>query len=112
LPADIFQEFLTSADALRVYAGDTLACALQKDGLPPLTDYLAAYGAICQKVIIYDKVMVNAAALLSVRNGATGVVPCIRRADGNGVCPMEELPPGKEPDEFYRIMKARPGTSV
>jgi hypothetical protein len=81
--------------------------------------------------------MGNAAALLSVRAGAsevysplgsalavktlekhkvkyhlTEVVPCIMRDDGKGMCPMEELSQGKEPGEFYRVMRARLGQNV
>jgi len=35
------------------------------------------------------------------------IVPYIQRADGRGMCPMEELSLGKGPEEFYEVMKAR-----
>jgi hypothetical protein len=83
-------------------------------------------------VTVYDKIMGNAAALLSVLAGVREVysplgsefaietlkknniryhldevVSCILRDDGQGMCPMEQLSLGKEPEEFYREMKAR-----
>jgi hypothetical protein len=132
LPTDLFKDFLTSEDTLRIYTGDMLAFASKKDRLLPLMEYLATYGAICQTVTIYDKIMGNAAALLAVKANArevysplgsklaiqtlekhnikhhiSEVVPYIMRDDGKGMCPMEELSLGKEPEEFYKVMKAR-----
>ena len=134
MPADLYKEFLTSEDTLRIYTGGMLAFASRKDRLLPLLDYLAAYGAICQTVTIYDKVIGNAAALLAIRANASEVysplgselavktleqrgvkhrfektVPYIIRDDGKGMCPMEELSIGKTPEEFYKVMKARIG---
>ena len=35
-------------------------------------------------------------------------VPCVQRADGGGICPMEQLSLGKTPAEFYAaLMKLR-----
>jgi hypothetical protein len=132
LPADLYRDFLTSDDTLRIYAAGMLAFASQKDRLLPLMDYLAAYGSICQTVTVYDKIMGNAAALLAVKANAVEIysplgselavktlekrgikyhfdkiVPYIIRDDGKGMCPMEELSLGKTPDEFYKVMKAR-----
>ena len=132
MPTDLFKDFLTSEDTLRIYTGDMLAFASKKDRLLPLMEYLATYGEICQTVTIYDKIMGNAAALLAVKANArevysplgsklaiqtlekhnikhhiSEVVPYIMRDDGKGMCPMEELSLGKEPEEFYKVMKAR-----
>jgi Domain of unknown function (DUF1893) len=132
LPADLYKDFLASDDTLRIYTCGMLAFTSKKDRLRPLLDYLAAYGAICQTVIIYDKVIGNAAALLAVKANASEVysplgselavktleergvkyhfektVPYIIRDDGKGMCPMEELSLGKTPGEFYKVMKAR-----
>ena len=132
MPTDLYKDFLTSEDTLRIYTGGMLAFASRKDRLLPLLDYLAAYGAICQTVIIYDKVIGNAAALLAVKANASEVysplgselavktleernikyhfektVPYIIRDDGKGMCPMEEMSIGKTPGEFYKVMKAR-----
>jgi hypothetical protein len=135
--ADLFKDFLAGEDTLRIYTGDMLAFTSKKDRLLPLMEYLDAYGAICQTVTIYDKIMGNAAALLAVKANAREVysplgseiaietlkkhsikyhlekvVPYIMRDDGKGMCPMEELSLGKEPEEFYRVMQARIAKSV
>jgi len=127
----LFEEFLASGDTLRVYAGDTPVFTSKKDGLLPLMEYLAG-GASQQPVTIYDKIMGNAAALLSVRASArevysplgseiavrtldrygiahhlTKIVPFIQRADKKGMCPMEQLSIGKDPEEFYKEMLIR-----
>jgi hypothetical protein len=94
-------------------------------------EYLADYSP-GEPVIIFDKIMGNAAALLAVRANChevysplgsdlaiktlekhhieyhlTEIVPYIMRPDGKGMCPMEKLSLGKEPEEFYREMKSR-----
>lgn len=136
MPAELYADFRASADTLRIYRGKKLVFTSQKDRLLPLMDYLAADGS-GRPVTIYDKVMGNAAALLSVlahahevysplgselavktldkhgiRYHLDEVAPCIMRDDGKGMCPMEELSLGKEPEEFYQIMKARLVRSV
>jgi hypothetical protein len=127
----LFEEFLASSDTLRVYAGDTPVFTSEKERLLPLMEYLAG-GVSHQPVTIFDKIMGNAAALLSVRadcrevysplgseiavrtlekygiaHHITKIVPFIRRADGQGMCPMEKLSLGKDPREFYQEMLAR-----
>jgi hypothetical protein len=129
---DLYSDFLSSADTLRVYMGDMLVFSSKKDRLLPLMDYLAAFGNMCQEVIIYDRVMGNAAASLSVMAHAgkvfsplgselavqtlekyeveyhlNKIAPCIMRDDGLAMCPMEEISQGKSPAEFYRVMKAK-----
>jgi hypothetical protein len=130
LPADLYRDFLASDDTLRIYIGDMLAFASKKERLLPLMDYLAVYGAICQTITVYDKVMGNAAALLAVKANARDVysplgsepaiktldkrhikhhidkvVPYIMRDDGKGMCPMEELSLGKTPEDFHKVMQ-------
>lgn len=132
MPPGTYDDFLKSDDTLRVYIGDMLAYASKKERLLPMLDYLDAYGAVCQSVVIYDKVMGNAAALLAVRANAREVysplgsenavktlkrnkipyhldkiVPCIMRDDGQDICPMEKLSLGKSPERFYQVMKAK-----
>jgi hypothetical protein len=129
---DLYNDFLTSDDTLRVYDGDRPAFSSKKERLLPLMDYIATFGVDTGQITIYDKVMGNAAALLSVKANAREVfsplgselaiktlekfdivyhlmvtVPFILRADGVRMCPMEELSIGKEPEEFYLEMKAR-----
>jgi len=132
MPADLFNSFLASDDTLQIYQGETLVFSSKKDRLLPLMEYIAAHRAGGQPVIIYDKIMGNAAALLAVKVNCrevysplgselaiktldrysikyhlTETVPCIQRPDGQGLCPMEQLSIDKEPEEFYRELKAR-----
>jgi hypothetical protein len=129
---DRFRAFLASDDTLRVYRGGKLVFTSQKERLLPLMEYIAAREVGPGPILIYDKVMGNAAALLAVVVGAAGVfsplgselavktlerygikyrlknvVPFIMRDDGQSMCPMEQLSIGKSPDEFYEIMKAK-----
>jgi hypothetical protein len=137
MPADLFRAFLASDDTLRIYRGGKLVFSSKKDRLLPLMEYIAAREIGRKPVLIYDKIMGNAAALLAVRVNATEVfsplgselavktldrygikyhltqiVPYIMRDDGQGLCPMEQLSIGKDPDEFYKIMKARIEASI
>jgi hypothetical protein len=130
--ADRFQAFLAGDDTLRIYRGKKLVFATKKDRLVPLMDYIATRETGRGPLHIYDKIMGNAAALLAVVAKADEVfsplgselavktlekhgvkyrlkkiVPFIIRDDGKGMCPMEQLSIGKEPEEFYQIMRAR-----
>lgn len=132
MPAELFRTFLASDDTLRIYRGRTLVFSSKKDRLLPLMEYIAARNIGQEPVVVYDKIMGNAAALLVVRVNAAGVfsplgselaiktlerygikyhltqiVPCIMRDDGKAMCPMEHLSIDKSPDEFYREMKSR-----
>ena len=132
MSADGFQTFLASDDTLRIYRGGKLVFSSKKDRLLPLMDYLAAGKDGQAPVLIYDKIMGNAAALLvivvkanevfsplgselavktlekhGVQYHLEKIVPFIMREDGKDLCPMEQLSIGKSPDEFYQIMKAR-----
>jgi hypothetical protein len=129
---DLFSAFLASDDTLRIYQEETLIFSSEKDRLLPLMEYLADFGSGRQPVIIFDKIMGNAAALLAIKAKCrevysplgselaiktlekyniayhlTETVPYIMRPDGKGMCPMEKLSIGKEPEEFYQEMKAR-----
>ncbi len=125
----LFQEFVASDDTLRVYEGHRLVFSSQKDRLLPLMEYLDRFAPEHTGVIIFDKIIGNAAALLAVKAGCreafsplgselaaqtlaeygiayhfTRTVPAIQRADGEDMCPMEKLSLGKGPDEFYQAM--------
>lgn len=127
-----FQQFTASGDTLRVYHGDKLVFSSRKDRLLPLMEYLGRFAAEYTGVVIFDKIIGNAAALLAVKAGCreafsplgselavqtlgkyrvayhfTRTVPTIQRADGEGMCPMEKLSTGKGPEEFYQIMLAK-----
>ena len=127
-----FTGFLSSSDTLRVYKDASLIFSSDKDRLFPLLEYIDNHAAHYPSVVICDKVMGNAAALLSIVaprrevmsplgsqpavetlsgygiiHSITGIVECIMRADGKEICPMEALSIGKGPEEFYRLLKAR-----
>jgi hypothetical protein len=132
----LYNDFLASRDTLRIYDGDKLLFSSTKERLAPLMEYIASGAVGSRPVTIYDKVMGNAAALLSVRANAREVfsplgselavktlenygiisnldatVPYILRPDGVRMCPMEELSIGKNPEEFYETLKTRMETA-
>ncbi len=125
----LFNEFLASDDTLRVYHDKRRLFSSKKDGLLPLLEYLEQPDGHHPPVTIFDKVMGNAAALLSVQaNGQevysplgsrlavetlekhglkyhlNEIVPCILKPSGDEMCPMEKLSTGKEPEEFYKLV--------
>jgi len=138
--ASLFRKFLVSEDTLRVYEGDWLVFSSDKDRLLPLLEYLDRFAPQYRQVVVFDKIIGNAAALLSVKAGCrevyspmgsqlaiktlekhgieyhfTEVVPHIQKPDGTDMCPMEKLSIGKGPEEFYQAMlnlvnKPRPET--
>ena len=132
MPENLYNEFVFSGDTLRIYQDRTLVFNSKKEGLLPLMEYLGTQEIGLEPVVLYDKVMGNAAGLLAVKANVVeaysplgselaiktldkyGVkyrlektVPYIMRDDGKDICPMERLSMGKEPGEFYEIMKAR-----
>jgi hypothetical protein len=129
---DIYKDFISSDDTLRIYRDKKLVFSSKKERLLPLMEYIASHETRQEKIILYDKVMGNAAALLAVVANAGEVysplgseigvntlfsydikyhidriVPYIVPDDGRGMCPMEKLSIDKGPEEFHRIMKER-----
>ncbi len=128
---DFFNAFLMSNNTLQVYEGKRLIFSSDKDRLLPLLEYIDRFAPHHQRVIIFDKIMGNAAALLSVKADCqevysplgsriavkqldkygikyhlTEVIPYIKKPDGEDICPMEKLSINKEPQEFYEVMKS------
>lgn len=126
----LFNEFLTSANTLRVYKGSKLIFASNKDRLLPLVEYLESFASRHRNVVIFDRIMGRAAALLCVKARCREVfsplgsqlainvllkrdikyhltltVPCILKPDLQQMCPMELLSIGKDPEEFYKALK-------
>lgn len=126
----LLDDFLISEDSLRVYDGDRLIFKSSKDGLQPLLEYIDVFTPYPGKIRIFDKIMGNAAALLSVKAGCqevysslgselaiqtlssyhieyhfAEVVPYIQKRNQQGMCPMEELSISKSPEEFYQVLK-------
>ena len=126
----LFDEFLTSGNTLHVYEGDKLIFASHKDRLLPLVEYIDKFAPYHRNVVILDKIMGRAAALLcvkascqevysplgsqlavevldeySIKHHLTRIVPYIQKPSQEDMCPMEALSIGKEPEEFYQLIK-------
>ena len=126
----LFDEFLTSTNNLRVYEGSKLIFASEKDRLLPLAEYIDKFASKHRGVVIFDKIMGRAAALLcikanclevysplgsqlaiealeqhGIRHHLSRIVPCIQKPNSEDMCPMEALSIGKEPEEFYERIK-------
>ena len=134
MDTELFQEFLSSPDTLRVLEGDRPLFVSREDILFPLLDYIENFSHLHPRVTILDKTVGNAAALLAVKAGAaevysplgsqlaadtlrrfertfsfTETVPFIKARNGRDMCPMEQLSISREmtPDEFYVAVRAR-----
>jgi len=126
----LFNEFLVSGDTLQVYQNKKLLFSSSKDRLLPLLEYIDRFAPYHQQVVIFDKIMGNAAALLSVEASCqevysplgsqlavktldrygikyhiTEIIPYIQQANGEDMCPMEKLSLGKEAEEFYEVVR-------
>jgi len=127
----LFDEFMLSGDTLQVYKDSKLIFASNKDRLIPLLEYVMEFSPYHQMVTIFDKIMGNAAALLAVKAHClevysplgselavktlenygvkyhfTEITPCILQLNGKDMCPMEALSMDKEPEEFYKAIRA------
>jgi len=126
----LFDEFLTSNNTLRVYQGGKLIFASDKGRLLPLVEYIEEFASNHRNVVIFDKIMGHAAALLCIKANCREVysllgsqlalkvleeydikyhlrqiVPYIQKPNHEDMCPMEALSIGKEPEEFYQLLK-------
>ena len=127
--ARLFNRFLIGSDTLQVYKGSKLLFASNKDRLLPLLEYIDRF-ALYHQVVIFDKIMGNAAALLAVKASCrqvysplgsqlaiktldkyhikyhlTETVPYIQKPNGEDMCPMEKLSTNREPEEFYELIR-------
>ena len=125
-----FQKFLMSSDSLHVYKANKIIFTSDKAGLLPLLEYIDRFSLCHQQVTIFDKIMGNGAALLSILANCqkiysplgsqlaintldkylisyhiTNTVPYIRKTPRGKMCPMEKLSLHKEPEEFYTAVK-------
>ncbi len=127
---ELFEEFITSKDTLRVYEGNELVFSSGKDRLIPMLEYNDSYKYKHADTVIFDKILGNAAALLAVRVGCreiysplgsqlaiqtmekynikhhlVRIVPYIQQPNRADMCPMEKMSINKRPDEFYDLLK-------
>lgn len=130
MDSQLFSQFVGSDDTLRIYQNGSLIFASDKERLLPLLEYIDTLAPGRQNVVVMDKIMGNAAALLSILAGGrevysplgsrlavttldtygvehhiTEIVDCIMRPDGEDMCPMEKLSLDKNPEEFYLSLK-------
>ena len=124
------RDFLASGDSLQVYEADKSIFTSEKAGLLPLLEYIDRFSPCHQQVTIFDKIMGNGAALLSVLANCqkvysplgsqlaistldkyhisyhiTNVVPYIRKTPRGERWPMEKLSLHKDPEEFYAAVR-------
>lgn len=127
-----FNKFLSSRDTLRVYRNDSMLFSSEKERLLPLMEYLNKYNPHLDSVVVFDRVVGNAAALLltkilckevfselgsenavktleafDIKYHFNRTVPCIENDNRSDMCPMEKLSLGKSPEEFYAALKER-----
>ena len=126
----LFDEFLTSGNTLQVHEDDKIIFTSHKDRLLPLIEYIETFAADHQDVVIFDKIIGRAAALLctkancrevyspmgsqlaiealdkyGIEHHLTQIVPYIQRPNQEEMCPMEKLSLNKEPEEFHQLVK-------
>ena len=127
---DILQELSMSVNTLRVYDRSyMLIYSSNMDRLKPLLEYINLYSHKYTNIIVADRIMGNAAALLSIKAGCkeiyspigsqiaidslkrygvsyhiTSIVPYISQPCNTAMCPMEKLSIGKSPDEFLELI--------
>ncbi|MDD5288555.1 MAG: DUF1893 domain-containing protein [Dehalococcoidales bacterium] len=125
-----FEEFLTGQDTLRIYKDKHLIFASRKERLMPLLEYMERFAPYEEDVIVFDRVVGNAAALLlkiircrevfselgsenamhtldtfDIRYHFNETVPCIENDSRQDMCPMEKMSLGKNPEDFYLALK-------
>jgi len=124
-----FAEFTNSGDSLWVFEDSRRVFTSAEKMLLPLLRYIKGQSPQHGNVVIFDKIIGNAAALLLVIAGcseaytplasrlaldtldqykikcrAGKIVPLIQRAGTNDSCPMEKLSAGKNPQELYKLL--------
>lgn len=130
----LYEKFLKSGDTLWVYHRGKEIFTSKEKFLFPLLDYIDKFLPERKEVMTLDRIMGNAAALLSVKALAVEVwsplgskdalttldkyeieqhifkvVPFIQNNDGTDICPMEKLSVSQDmsPDEFYEAVLER-----
>ena len=130
----LYQQFMVSGDTLWVLSGNNRVFSSRKDFLVPLLEYIQQPVLQHTEVTVFDRIMGNAAALLSIKAFAKDVwspkgseyalntlrkvniefhideiVPFIQARDGVNMCPMEKLSISRSfsPDEFYKEVLLR-----
>jgi Domain of unknown function (DUF1893) len=123
----LFARFVNSSDTFRVYHEGKLIFSSKKEQLRPLLEYIEEFSSKVRGVVIFDRIVGNAAALLvkkafcleiysplgseiaartlseqGIKYHFSRTVPYIINKAGNGICPMEKLSLGKGSEEFFQ----------
>lgn len=127
-----YAQFLKSRDTIRIYEGSKLIYSSQKERLMPLIDFIGKQNPNSSNLVVFDRIIGNAAALLLTKIPCAEVysplgsemavvtlqsaginfhfdamVDCIKDDSGQNMCPMEQLSRGKTAAEFYQALMAR-----
>lgn len=125
----LFARFVNSSDTFRVYHKGKLIFKSKKDRLIPLLEYIDTFVPQVQGVVIFDRIVGNAAALLlkkafcleiysplgsefaartlseqGIKYHFSRTVPYIINKAGDDICPMEKLSLGKNTEEFFQAL--------
>ena len=125
---------MSSSDTFRVYHEGKLIFKSQKERLSPLLEYIASFVPQVKDVVIFDRIVGNAAALLlqkafcleiysplgsefavqtlseqGIKYHFSRTVPYILNQAGDDICPMEKLSLDKSSEEFFQHLCQLPG---
>ncbi len=129
----LFARFVNSSDTFRVYHEGKIIFKSRGERLSPLLDYIDGFVPQVKDVVIFDRIVGNAAALLlkkafcleiysplgsefaartlseqGIKYHFSKTVPYILNQAGDDICPMEKLSLGKNPEEFFQhLCKSR-----
>jgi len=135
MPHDrLFARFVNSSDTFRVYHEGRLIFRSKKEQLRPLLEYIDEFSPRVKGVLIFDRIVGNAAALLlkkafcleiysplgsefaartlseqGMEYHFSRTVPYIMNKAEDDICPMEKLSLGKNPEEFFQHLCQSPG---
>jgi len=126
----LFARFVNSSDTFRVYHKGKPIFKSKKEQLRPLLEYIDEFSPQVQGVVIFDRIVGNAAALLlkkascleiysplgsefaartlseqGIKYHFSRTVPYIINKAGDDICPMEKLSLDKDPEEFFQHLR-------
>jgi hypothetical protein len=124
-----FEEFFKSDFTLQIFSENKIIFQSKKKGVSGLVDFIGKYGRENKEIVIFDKVVGNAAALLfafleakevfsqigsqsaektlkefKIKYHFKKTIVNILDKDESDLCPFEKLSLGKSPEEFYECL--------
>ncbi len=128
----LFRKFLKTEDTLWICLTGNLLFRSTDKGIVPLLTYLQEFPPNPEGVIVFERVVGNAAALLlkkafgkkvyslmgselaaetlkrlGIAYSFLTVVPYISNRAGDDMCPFEKASIGKSPEQFYEFAKEK-----